>query len=217
MPHSHDPNRPRRGFAPTVLLAEDEPTAREEAARLLRGGLGQGHRPHRADRAHVGGGQRGGRALGRGQSGSAVSRQTVHVSGTLSPNGGPAGSGAIAPAEAMGSGAPLIPGVSARNAASSLPALESSPRCRKLASAKPSFSLLALSNACLIVAAGSSPVELISAPAEPLACPGRSVGASRRGRRFPDRPADGPEGCRPAAGGVPHAPDTSPRSIWPPC
>lgn len=53
-------------------------------------------------------------------------------------------------------------------------------------------------------------------PAEPLACSGRSVGASRRARTFPDRPPDRPEGGRPVAGGVPHAPDTSPRSAEPP-
>jgi two-component system, cell cycle sensor histidine kinase and response regulator CckA len=40
MPDPHDFNSPRLGRVPTILLAEDEPTLRAEAARLLRGGLG---------------------------------------------------------------------------------------------------------------------------------------------------------------------------------
>ena len=40
MPGSHESNSPRLGRAPTILLADDEPTPRAEAARLLRGGLG---------------------------------------------------------------------------------------------------------------------------------------------------------------------------------
>jgi CheY-like chemotaxis protein len=40
MPGPQDFNSPRLGRAPTVLLADDEPTPRAEAARLLRGGLG---------------------------------------------------------------------------------------------------------------------------------------------------------------------------------
>jgi two-component system cell cycle sensor histidine kinase/response regulator CckA len=39
MQHPYDYNAPRAGRAPTVLLADDEPTARAEVARLLRGGL----------------------------------------------------------------------------------------------------------------------------------------------------------------------------------
>ena len=40
MPGPHDLNSPRLGPVPTILLADDEPTPRAEAARLLRGGLG---------------------------------------------------------------------------------------------------------------------------------------------------------------------------------
>jgi CheY-like chemotaxis protein len=40
MPGPHDFNGPRLGRVPTILLADDEPTPRAEAARLLRGGLG---------------------------------------------------------------------------------------------------------------------------------------------------------------------------------
>jgi CheY-like chemotaxis protein len=40
MPGPHDFNSPRLGPVPTILLADDEPTPRAEAARLLRGGLG---------------------------------------------------------------------------------------------------------------------------------------------------------------------------------
>ncbi len=40
MPAPHDLGSPRLGATPTILLADDEPTPRAEAARLLRGGLG---------------------------------------------------------------------------------------------------------------------------------------------------------------------------------
>jgi CheY-like chemotaxis protein len=40
MPGPHDFNSPRLGRIPTILLADDEPTPRAEAAGLLRGGLG---------------------------------------------------------------------------------------------------------------------------------------------------------------------------------
>ena len=40
MPGPHDFGSPRPGRAPTILLADDEPTSRADAARLLRGGLG---------------------------------------------------------------------------------------------------------------------------------------------------------------------------------
>jgi two-component system, cell cycle sensor histidine kinase and response regulator CckA len=39
MPGPHDFNTPHRGRAPTILLADDEPTPRADTARLLRGGL----------------------------------------------------------------------------------------------------------------------------------------------------------------------------------
>jgi CheY-like chemotaxis protein len=39
MDHPHDYNAPRPGPTPTILLVDDEPTPRAEAARLLRGGL----------------------------------------------------------------------------------------------------------------------------------------------------------------------------------
>jgi two-component system, cell cycle sensor histidine kinase and response regulator CckA len=39
MQDPHARNAPKRGAAPTILLADDEATARAEVARLLRGGL----------------------------------------------------------------------------------------------------------------------------------------------------------------------------------
>jgi len=40
MSHPHESNSPHLGRVPTILLADDEPTQRAAAARLLRGGLG---------------------------------------------------------------------------------------------------------------------------------------------------------------------------------
>ncbi|MCI0409989.1 MAG: response regulator, partial [Acidobacteria bacterium] len=40
MPGPHDADSSPTGRVPTILLADDEPTPRAEAARLLRGGLG---------------------------------------------------------------------------------------------------------------------------------------------------------------------------------
>jgi CheY-like chemotaxis protein len=40
MPDAHDVSPPRSGRSPTILLVDDEPTPRAEAARLLRSGLG---------------------------------------------------------------------------------------------------------------------------------------------------------------------------------